>query len=240
MVCQSRAYSEGSAVAFTHQLIHPKGIQAALEAQLTELPPVYGELYALTTARVGERTLELLLPAAALALCYAEPHHAYGAMLSILAASPPGGGVAYGRTVMANPPTVPQAGTILGTAVHIRRSDDSYRVYDKFIQELEAEQEGVDAFAMLCEPDVMNRLGFPFPLVTTDGIQQEPSQWSLSGGDLGARLVIMAAVLRVRSRRREELRMQKFLTEWGRDLIERTFTSAQDAVRRARETNDLP
>jgi hypothetical protein len=220
---------EGSAVAFTYQLLQPNGVQDAIEAQLVELPPVYRELYDMTTVRVGARALELLLPAAALALCYSEPHYAYGAMLSILAASPPGYAGAYGRTIMANLPTIQRAGTILGIAVHLRRSDDSYRVYDKFIQELGTKRDGVDAYTMLCEPDVMNRLGFPFPLVTTDGIQQEQNKWSLSGDDLAARLVIMAAVLRVRSRRREELQMQKFVTEWGRDTIERLFTSAQDA-----------
>jgi len=218
---------EGSAVAFTHQLMNPNGgAQAAMDAELATLPPVYQELYVLTAARVGERALELLLPAVALALCYAEPHNAYGAMLSTLAASSPGEAVACGRKALANLPAIPSAGAILGTSIQVRRDDDSYRIYDKFIHELEAERMGQDAYTVLAEPDAMNRIGvMPFALVTADGVQAANN--SMTYDELVGRMFIMAMVLRVAGRRREQLEIEEFQAQWARDVIDRFMTPAR-------------
>jgi hypothetical protein len=103
--------------------------------------------------------------------------------------------------VIANLPTFPPAGAILGTSIQVRRSDDSYRIYDKFIQELEAGHWGVDAYALLGEPNAMNRVNrFPFAIVTTDDVQA--IQGSMTADELHVRMVIMFAALRVTNRRR--------------------------------------
>lgn len=212
---------EGSAVAFTHQLMLPNGgAQAEMEAELATLTPVYQELYALTGARVGERALELMLPAGALALCYAEPQNAYCAVLSTLAGSRPGEAVAYGRKVFADLPALSGAGAILGTSIQVRRNDDSYHIYDKFIDELEAERNGVDAYTLLAEPDAMNRIGMmPCALVTADNVHA--ALISMTYEELLGRMVMMSLVLRVAGRRREQLEIENFQLQWAREVLDR-------------------
>lgn len=198
-----------------------------MEAELATLAPVYHELYALTAARVGDRALELLLPAVALALCYTEPHNAYGPMLSALAASPPKETVDYGRKVAANLPPLPQAGAILGTSIQVRRNDDSYRVYDKFIDDLEAVRWGFDAYAALAEPTSMNRIGgFAFTIVTTDSFFAP--KISMTSDEVYARMAIMAAVLRVAGRRGREREIREFQLAWARDALNRLLGPPPD------------
>jgi hypothetical protein len=210
---------EGSAVAFANQLMYPgAGAQAKMEAELEILTPVYRELYALTQARAGARAMELLLPAVALALCYTEPHNAYAPMLATLAASRPGESLAYGRKLMEALPELPAAGAVLGTSIQLRKGDDSYRIYDKFIGDIEAGSWGVDAYAALADPDSLNRVGsFPFALVTDDHAQALKN--SMDEGEMVARMMIMAIALRVTGRRRDELQIRNFQAEWARDVL---------------------
>ena len=210
---------EGSAVAFANQLMYPGiGAQRKMEAELEILTPVYRELYALTLARAGTHAMELLLPAAALALCYTEPHNAYAPMLAALAASQPGQALAYGRKLMEAPPALPAAGAVLGTSIQLRKGDDSYRIYDKFIYGIAAGTWGVDAYAALADPDSLNRVGsFPFALVTDDNAQALRN--SMDEDEMVARLMIMAIALRVAGRRRDELQIQNLQVEWARDVL---------------------
>jgi hypothetical protein len=209
---------EGSAVAFANQLMYPGGAKAKMAAELETLTPVYRELYVLTLAHAGTRTLELLLPATALALCYEQPHNAYAPMLATLADSRPGQALEYGRKVMEALPALPVAGAKLGTSIQLRKSDDSYRIYDGFIQGIATETWGVDAYAALADPDSLNRVGsFPFALVTDDNAQALRS--SMDEGEMVARLAIMAIALRVAGRRRDELTMRNFQVEWARDVL---------------------
>jgi hypothetical protein len=210
---------EGSAVAFANQLMYPGiGATAKMEAELEILTPVYRELYALTLASAGTRTMELLLPAAALALCYTEPHNAYAPMLATLAGSQPGQALAYGRKLMEAPPALPAAGAVLGTSIQLRKDDDSYRIYDKFIHGIAAGTWGIDAYAALADPDSLNRVGsFPFALVTDDNAQALKN--SMDEDEMVARLMIMAIALRVAGRRRDELQIQNLQVEWARDVL---------------------
>jgi hypothetical protein len=220
-----RGLLEGSAVAFTHLLMDPAtGALTAMQAELATLPAYYTELYALTTARAGERALELLLPAVALALCYSEPNNAYCAMLSELATSPPAGAVSYARKMMGNLPALSEAGAILGTSINLRRAHDSYHIYDKFIDALKANLWGVDAFDLLAEPAAANRVqSLPFALVTSDGAQA--IQDSMTSDELLVRMVIMYVALRVTGRRRQELDMRDFQLQWAREVLDRLVNS---------------
>jgi hypothetical protein len=163
--------------------------------------------------------MELMLPAAALALCYTLPHNAYRPMLSALAAAAPGGALECAQQIAADLPALPEAKSILGTSVGVRRGNDGYRIYDSFIRDLESRRFGVDAYTVLSEPAALGRMDrFPIAMVTTDsfhpagGVTQE---------DMLARLVMMSLALRVASRRREEVRGQRYLDAWGRDVMMR-------------------
>ncbi len=172
----------------------------------------------MTLSRAGTRAMELLLPATALALCYTEPHNAYAPMLAALAASQPGETLAYGRKLMEAPPALPAAGAVLGTSIQLRKGDDSYRIYDKFIYSIAAGTWGVDAYAALADPDSLNRVGsFPFALVTDDNAQALKN--SMDEDEMVARLMIMAIALRVAGRRRDELQIQNLQVEWARDVL---------------------
>jgi len=209
---------EGSAVAFAHCLMQPGGAREAIEAELATLPPLYQELYTLTAARAGERALELIMPAVALALCYSEPHNAYAEMLALLAAAPPGGALAYGRKIIANLPAHPAAGAILGTSIDVRRTHDSYRIYDQFIQYLEAGRDGVDAYAALADPASMNQVrSMPFAIVTADDFHA--SAQSMTYPELVMRMLTMSWVLRVAGRRRQELDLQNLQLQWAHDVL---------------------
>jgi hypothetical protein len=212
---------EGSAVVYTHLLMNPSGeAQAKIEAELATLPPVYRQIYDLTCAEAGERALELLLPAVAVALCYSEPHQAFLPVLRLLAASAPGEALARGRELIAKLPEIEAAGAVLGTAIDVRRGDEAYRIYDQFISELETMQFGVDAYAVLANPDASNQLrSFPFALVTSDWVQA--IKGSMDSDGMIARMALMAMVLRVGGRRKEEVAVRKLQVQWARDVLGR-------------------
>jgi len=215
-----RGVLEGSAVAWAHLVMCPEGdARAGMEAELATLEPVYRELYALTSTQVGDRAVELMLPAVALALCYAEPHNAYRPMVRALAATPSGRALECGQRIAANLPALPHAGDILGTSIEVRRRNDVYRIYDSFIQDIESRRCGVDAYAVLAEPAALGRMDrFPIVMVTTDSFHPAGG---VSRDEILARLVMMSLALRVASRKRAEVWGQRYLDAWGRDVMTR-------------------
>jgi|GEM_PF-6983967 len=219
---------EGSAVVYTHMLMNPTGgAQAKIEAELATLAPVYRQLYDLTCAEAGERALEVLLPAVAVALCYSEPHSAFLPVLRMLAASAPGQAMAQGRELIAKLPEIEGAGAALGTAIDVRRGDEAYRIYDKFIGALEEKQFGVGAYDVLANPEASNELRmFPFAVVTADWVQG--IKGSMDQGEMIGRMALMAMVLRVGGRRKQEMAIRKAQAEWARDVLVRFIDNLPD------------
>lgn len=209
---------EGSAVLHTHLLMHPNGdAHVYVNAELATLPPVYHELVVVTAATVGERTLELSLPATALALHYAKPQNAYLPLLRRLAESPQGDGLAAGRALLAAMPVIDGAGPVLGDALAIRAADDTYRVYDPVHEQLRSGTWAVDCYDFLAEPAAMHEVAsFPMGVVTADGYHG-----ALPLIDLVGRMALMAAVLRVEGRRRAEREFRQFQVAWARDVLNR-------------------
>ncbi len=207
---------EGSAVAHTHLLMHPNGDAAQhMETELATLPPVYHELYDLTLARAGARSLELMLPAVALALRYAQPHNAYPWLLNALAESKPAEALEHGRSLAAQLPAIAGAGPLLGTAVDLRRLDDSYRFYDAVLEKLEQAQGGIDSYDFLARPAAMHKIDCsPVGVVMTDGYAG-----SVDRTELVARLALMGAVLRTQGRRRAEKEFRAFQVGLARRMI---------------------
>ncbi len=210
---------EGSAVAFAHQVMRPGGgAEQAMLAEFATLPPLYRQLYDLTLAHAPSRALELLLPATALALSYAEPHNAYLPLLHMLAASPPGQALASGQAIAAGMPAIPGAGAILGTALDRRRADDSYRIYDTFLEALGAPRWPFDAYGLLADPANMNIIDtFPFSIVTADGFQRLPN--AMTFPEFAARMYLLSLVMRKFSRRLEELRLRDLQAQWASDVL---------------------
>jgi hypothetical protein len=211
-----RGVLEGSAVIHTNLLMHPVGDAGAqTEAELAMLPAVYSELYAYTRARVGGRTLELLLPTVAVALRYAEPQAAYSHLLGLVADSPPGGALERGRAIAAEPPALPEAGPVLGTASEVRRQHTGYAPYDPILKKLESGEGGVDSYSFLADPAAMHRVQtFPVGIITQDGY------WGpLDKAELVARMLVMSGVLRVKSRRRVEREFLDFQLAVAHDAL---------------------
>jgi hypothetical protein len=208
---------EGSAVVHTHLLMHPsENATPHIEAELETLPLVYGELYNLTVDRVGERSLELLLPTVTLALQYAQPHQAYFTLLALLSESASGEATDYGRRLLDQMPEIINAGPLLGTAQDLRHLDDAYRIYDPILDKLANGQWGVDSYDLLAQPAAMHAVeSFPMGLVTNDGYCSS----SLSNDEMLGRMVLMGMILRSQSRRRIE--RESRAVGWVRGVIAR-------------------
>jgi len=207
---------EGSAVAFAAQVIRPKGgTEAAMLADFADHAPLYRELYDWTTQRVQSRAFELMLPATALALCYAQPQNAYGPLLTMLAGAAPGQAVAFGQTLSVSLPAIPPGRAILGTSIDLRRADDSYRIYDNFIA---AMRWPFGPYGLLADPANMNVVDtFPFSAITADSYQRLPSAMTFE--ELAARMYLLSLVLRKFSRRREELHIRYLQAQWAQDVL---------------------
>jgi hypothetical protein len=212
---------EGSAVVHTNLLFDPKiDPHEQIIAELRTLPPIYHELLTITEDRVGERALELLLPAAALALRYIRPHNAYLPLLTLLAASPPGEAFDRGRALAAALPEIAEAGPVLGTALDVRDLHDGYRIYDEALEKLRSGVWGVDSYELLARPAAMFALGkFPGGIITRDGWHP-----GISTNMLGAQMVIMGAVLRTASRVRAERDFCQAFSGWGQGVFGRMFS----------------
>jgi hypothetical protein len=211
---------EGSAVVHANLLMHEnEDATPYIEAELKTLPPVYRQLYDLTVARAGERALELLLPAVALALRFMQPHDAYLPLLSLLGQSASGDAIEHGRRLIERLPEISEGGHLLGTALDLRRMYDGYRLYDSVLGKLESREWGIDSYDFLAQPKAMFAVGkFPLGIVTTDGYFGP-----LERAESAARMVLMGAVLRSQSRRRAQREFQEFQAGWGRSVIERMF-----------------
>jgi hypothetical protein len=209
---------EGSAVVHSQLLMHPdEDATLPLEAELATLPPVYRELYHLTVTQVGDRALEFVLPASALALCFTRPHDAYLPVLERLAESPQGEAVEYGRRLLEQLHTITAGGHLLGSAYDLRQMHDEYRIYDSILGSLASGEWGIDSYEFLARPSAMHAVGsFPLGMVTTDGYLG-----SLDPSELAARMALMGAVLRTQSRRRAERDFRQFQADWGRSVLGR-------------------
>jgi hypothetical protein len=208
---------EGSAVAHVHLLKYPIGYAPPrMQAELAPLPAVYHELYDLTAARMGDRSVELLLPAVALALRYAQPHNAYAPLLALLAESKPGEALERGRSLAGQLPEISGAGPLLGTAIEQRRLHDGYRVYDPILEKLANLTWGFDSYDFLARPAAMESLNpFPVGIALTDG-------YVMGGMDrieFAGRVTLMGLVLRSQSRRRAERESWRLTLDWARSVI---------------------
>ena len=213
-----RGVLEGSAVIHSRLLRHTEEDPTPhIEAELATLPAEYRELFDVTVARAGERALELVLPAVALALRFMQPHDAYLPVLALLADSSPGQAVDYGRGLIDRLGEITSAGPLLGTALDLRRMDGGYLLYDRILGSLESGEWGIDSYDLLAHPPAMHAVGtFPLGIVTTDGYLG-----SLDSSELAARMVLMGAVLRTQSRRRAERDFHHFQADWARSVINR-------------------
>ncbi len=221
------AILEGSAVAFAHNVMRPSGdAEPAMLAGFADTPPVYRQFYdwiaRQAPSRAASRAFELLLPTTALALCYSQPNNACGPLLHLLAASEPGHAIAAGHALSANLPGIPDAGPILGTALDVRRRDPSYKLYDKFLNYLEAtlatSHPPFDAYGLLADPATMNSIEtLPFSLVTNDSFNRLPSAMDFT--EFAARMYLMSLVMRKFSRRLEELHIRDLQAAWMRDVL---------------------
>lgn len=209
---------EGSAVIATN--LRNSGAERAADqvrAEVASLPPVYSELFDYSGSQVGERTIEAALPATAVALCYARPNHAYCALLPLVAAAPPGEADRRGRALFEAPPAIGAAGPWLGDSVAQRDGDDSYRLYDPFLEGLRTGAWGVDSYSLMADPDAVYRTHrAPLTMVTRSALHGRTAP-----GDMGARVYLMSVVLKVRSRVRAERDLVRDMTEWGRGVAQR-------------------
>jgi hypothetical protein len=217
------ALIEGSAAVHAEMLLagDSPDPRSQVISGLSALPVAYTSLYELTVAQFGDDALDLLLPATALALRYSNPHEAYFPLVERLhryGNTPP---VAAGRALLETGlPRIRGAGRQLGTASEQHVPTKKFSVYDQMLSELTAGDWGVDAYALLADPEAMRLLSkWPVGLILSDG------NWlgDVPPPTLAARLIIMSAFLRVKSRIREERDFEKRATQWLEDFSTRWF-----------------
>lgn len=210
---------EGSAVIFANLLMYGEEAAAHIREELTTLPPLYGELLDFTVPLVGDRALRVALPAVAGALCYASPHNAYCELVPMVAAAADGQELARGQELFESPPALEGAGAWLGDAIAQRATDDSYRIYDTFLEELRSGKWGVGSYALMADPQAMHRVGFfPLGFVTRTGWRAGTDRDTLV-----ARMFIMGTVLQSLSRRRAQKDFEKLKTGWAQGVLSRFF-----------------
>lgn len=211
---------EGSAVIHTNLLMYKAEDAARLiPAEMETLPPVYGELLILTHALAGHRTLEVTLPATAIALGYARPHDAYCALVPMLLAAPEGEALARGRELFESPPEIAEAGPWLGDALAQRDVDPSYWIYDLAIDALRCRRWGFGSYELMADPKAMIAVGtFPLGFVTRSRCHAP-----FETPETGARLWMAGTVLKSRSRRRDQRDFEKYAVTWAQDVLNRQF-----------------
>lgn len=209
---------EGSAMLAANLLTYgPEAAVAAVAEELDTLGPIYRELFAVTSAQAGERTLEIALPAAAVSLCYECPHDAYCAILPSIAAAPPGEAHTLGRALFEAPPKIEAAGAWLGDAPARRGNDESYVIYDSFHASLKEGKWGVDTYDLLADARALDRVGsFPLGCAT-----RTRPYGPFEPAELLARLAISSLVLKARSRRRDERDADQAARQWARGVLHR-------------------
>src|ERR1700679_1981724 len=140
-----------------------------IEVQLVKLPTVYRVLLDSTVQRHGDRAVELLLPAAALALQYTRPHDVYLPLLALVADSPAGEALARARALSARLPDIRTAGPILGTAIAVHQETGQYQVYTPILRDLASGRWNVDSYSLLADPEAMRLVPrFPLGVFTRD------------------------------------------------------------------------
>lgn len=211
---------EGSAVIHTHLLMEtPEEAARSIPAEIETLPPVYGELLAFTVALAGERSLEVALPATALALCYARPNDAYCALVPMLLSAPESAALAAGRGLFDAPPRIPAAGAWLGDSLAQHEADPSYPIYGRVLDALRSRRWGIGSYELMADPRAMHAIDrFPLGLVT-----RSESHSPFETPERAARLWLAGTVLRSRSRRRDQREFEKFAVRWAQDVLNRTF-----------------
>jgi hypothetical protein len=208
---------EGSAVIFANLLMYGDDAAAHVREELVTLPLLYGELLDFTVSLVGDRALRVALPAAAVALCYEAPQYAYCELVPMVAAAPDGEELARGQELFESPPALESAGAWLGDAIAQRAADDSYRIYDTFLEELRSDKWGVDSYALMADPQAMHRVGFfPLGFVTRTGWRAGTDRDTLV-----ARMFIMGIVLQSLSRRRAQRDFEKLAVSWAQGVFSR-------------------
>jgi tetratricopeptide (TPR) repeat protein len=166
---------EGTAIIYEHLMRGRDGLEDRLRAVWEVHGDTYQRAYDIAYRACGSRTLDVILPATALALRYSDPPKAFPVFLEKLKHSQPGEEIPAARALAGHPPRIPTAGRYLGTALDVRARQvynrQRYRIYDAVLDELVNRAWGVDELDLLTEPSATEKLGdFPFPMITTDKV----------------------------------------------------------------------
>jgi tetratricopeptide (TPR) repeat protein len=228
---------EGSAIIFQHLLTHGR---EGLEDRLAEAWEATGETYRRSfeaaQAICGPRALDIVLPAAAIALRYEKPTEAYSEFLTRLNATAPGTEISEARAIASNPPRIPPAGEYLGTALDVRRAQlkrkGRYAVYDEVLDKLEKRAWGFDEIDLLSDPGPAQKMdSFPFVTVVKEGpIRTNLDQYVLTQRLLCGNIVLRTAKV-PRYRREAEKRIV--------DRAHAAISSIVDPLSAADEYNQL-
>lgn len=189
---------EGSAIVFQHLLTFGReGLETHLANAWDDVPETYRRALDIAQDICGVRALDIILPATALALRYANPPEAYVAFLEKLNACDPGNEIAAARALASTRAEINGAGDYLGTALDVRRnqntSDDRYPVYDDVLDKLENRVWDFDEIELMSDLGPAKQINeFPFVTVVKEGILQTDLESTL----LAKRVVCASLVLR--------------------------------------------
>jgi hypothetical protein len=152
----------------------------------------YVRLREVTEADCPGASPALLRAASALALRYERPGEAYRPMLARLAGAAPGEEVAAARAAAANLPSLPAAGTLLGTAADIWRRLGTRSLYEEPLRSISGDGWPIDELDLLIDVDAMESIPpgeLGFGIVTLDGPR------GFKDETMGVRMIIGASML---------------------------------------------
>lgn len=203
---------EGSAIVFQYSLqasVAENGRETLvenIENELEFLDDTYGRAYEFAKGICGaERAPDVTIAAAALALQYTHPAHAFPFFTERLSAMPPGEENEEAARLSAELPAVPHAGEALGTARAVRRklgrAGKKYKIYESVLGELEERAWGLSEMDLLTEPATSMQVPqFPSGMVLRDNV----IPGTIEPAELIARLVLASVILRTASLPKKE------------------------------------
>jgi tetratricopeptide (TPR) repeat protein len=220
---------EGSAVVFQQLLTHGReGMEERLAAARNDADETYRRALKVAQEICGERALDTILPATALALRYTNPPEAYVVFLEKLKACEAGQEISAARALASTPLHIEAAGEYLGTALDVRskqpRSNGRYPVYDDVLDKLEKREWGFDEIEMMSdrapamqielmfERDPQQQLNpFPFVTVVKEGIIRTGTDSPLLARRVLCASLVLRSVKLPRYRREAEQRLMERL-----------------------------
>jgi hypothetical protein len=194
----------------------PELFMDRIERDLVRLPPSYRELWDFVVPLAGSRTPEIILPLAAVSLCYERPDIALPTVLERLLQSDEGQEFAMGEKLFNAPFRIKGAGHRLGSAQKQNRWNRRFKAYATFFRAYRSA--GVSLYEILANPRSLNRMpDFPLCISFTDSFLAK----GMSTEEGAGRIALAWHLLEGTSLPRFQSAFERDVVSYTRHIIER-------------------